>query len=30
MVPLVALFLLVVKRRDFAQPDHETKLRPAS
>jgi predicted MFS family arabinose efflux permease len=30
MVPLVALFLLVVKRREFVQPDHETKLRPAS
>ena len=30
MVPLVALFLLVARRREFVQPDHETKLRTAS
>jgi MFS family permease len=30
MVPLVALFLLVARRREFVQPDPETKLRTAS
>jgi MFS family permease len=30
MVPLVALFWSVSKRREFAQPNHDAKLRAAS